>query len=245
MLSFLHGRKSRDAVVGRAPVNAERFRLFALACCRRLWSLLEYGNQYAVQCLETYAREGMREALLKARRFQRPASNAAGAAMTASHGADRKAQLTAWARNLASSVVWTASRNPPSKAAMAYQEAAQAVGSVEAAAELVPGQSAPLPNWRRFSSAELAAQCDLLRDVFGNPFRPVTFDPAWRTPTVVALARQMDEAPDDRRDYAALPILADALQDAGCDSADLLDHCRGKGPHVRGCWALDLVLGKP
>jgi hypothetical protein len=79
-----------------------------------------------------------------------------------------------------------------------------------------------------------------LRDIFGNPFRPVTFSPDWRTETAVALARQMYES----RDFSAMPILADALQDAGCDSADILDHSRGSSPHVRGCWVVDLVLGK-
>ena len=80
----------------------------------------------------------------------------------------------------------------------------------------------------------------ICRDIFGNPFRPVTFDPAWRTDTAVALARSMYET----RDFGAMPILADALQDAGCDSDDILNHCRGPGPHVRGCWVVDLVLGK-
>ncbi|VTR94890.1 Uncharacterized protein OS=Sorangium cellulosum (strain So ce56) GN=sce5710 PE=4 SV=1 [Gemmata massiliana] len=80
----------------------------------------------------------------------------------------------------------------------------------------------------------------LLRDIFGNPFRPVAFSPAWRTSIVVALAAQMYES----RDFSTMPILADALQDAGCDNADMLDHCRGPGPHVRGCWVVDLVLGK-
>jgi hypothetical protein len=80
----------------------------------------------------------------------------------------------------------------------------------------------------------------LIRDIFGNPFRPVTFSPDWRTGTVVSLARQMYEG----REFSAMPILADALQDAGCDNADVLDHCRGSGPHIRGCWVVDLVLGK-
>jgi hypothetical protein len=81
----------------------------------------------------------------------------------------------------------------------------------------------------------------LLRECLGNPFRPVTFSPAWRTEAVVALASQMYES----RDFASMPILADALEDAGCDSADIIAHCRDpKGAHVRGCWVVDLVLGK-
>jgi hypothetical protein len=80
----------------------------------------------------------------------------------------------------------------------------------------------------------------VIRDIFGNPLRPVAFDPRWGTSTVTTLASQMYES----RDIGAMPILADALQDAGCDNTDILDHCRGDGPHVRGCWVVDLVLGK-
>jgi hypothetical protein len=80
----------------------------------------------------------------------------------------------------------------------------------------------------------------LLREIFNNPFRPVAFDPSWRTSTVLALATGIyDEKAFDR-----LPILADALQDAGCDSEEILNHFRQPGVHVRGCWALDLILGK-
>ncbi|MBN9122540.1 MAG: hypothetical protein J0I06_25905 [Planctomycetes bacterium] len=79
-----------------------------------------------------------------------------------------------------------------------------------------------------------------MRELFGNPFRPVPFAPEWRTDTVLALARQMYGA----RDFSAMPILADALQDAGCDNDDVLRHCRDKALHVRGCWVVDLVLGK-
>jgi hypothetical protein len=85
-----------------------------------------------------------------------------------------------------------------------------------------------------------AIHADLLRDIFGNPFRPVTFSPDWRTDTAVALARTMYES----REFGAMPMLADALQDAGCDNDDILDHCRQPGTHVRGCWVVDLVLGK-
>ncbi|AWM42429.1 hypothetical protein C1280_28505 [Gemmata obscuriglobus] len=70
---------------------------------------------------------------------------------------------------------------------------------------------------------------------------PSPLDAAYRTDTVLALAAQMYES----RDFSAMPILADALQDAGCDNADVLDHCRDpEGAHARGCWVVDLVLGK-
>ena len=81
---------------------------------------------------------------------------------------------------------------------------------------------------------------DYLRDIFGNPFRPVAFFRAWRTDTTVALARQMYK----ERDFSAMPILADALQDVGCDNEDILDHCYRWKPHVRGCWVVDKVLDK-
>jgi hypothetical protein len=88
---------------------------------------------------------------------------------------------------------------------------------------------------------ERVAQCDLIRDIFGNPFRSLSFSPAWRTSTVVSLARGMY----DSRAFSAMPILADALQDAGCDNADILNHCRDpEQPHVRGCWVVDLMLGR-
>lgn len=87
---------------------------------------------------------------------------------------------------------------------------------------------------------EAAAQCDLVRDIFGNPFRPVTLDPRWRTSDTVGLARAIY---DDRM-FERLPILADALMDAGCEDEQIISHCRGDGPHVRGCWVVDLVLGK-
>jgi hypothetical protein len=81
----------------------------------------------------------------------------------------------------------------------------------------------------------------LVRDIFGNPFRPPAFSPSWRTDTAVSLARTMYES----REFGAMPILADALQDAGCDSDDILSHCPDTSlTHVRGCWVVDLVLGK-
>jgi hypothetical protein len=99
----------------------------------------------------------------------------------------------------------------------------------------------PLAGHRGASAEGEAIICDLLRDVFGNPFREVKFDKRWKTDTAVSLAKQMYES----REFGTMPILADALQDAGCDSDDILSHCRdAKQVHVRGCWVVDLVLGK-
>jgi hypothetical protein len=81
---------------------------------------------------------------------------------------------------------------------------------------------------------------NITRCVFGNPFRPVIANPAWLTPTVVSLA----EGIYADRAFDRLPILADALQDAGCSHEDILTHCRSDGPHCRGCWVVNLVLGK-
>ena len=87
---------------------------------------------------------------------------------------------------------------------------------------------------------EPTTQCSLFRDIFGNPFRPITIDPRWLTSNVVDLATAIY----DERAFERMPILADALMDAGCDDEEIIAHCRGPGPHVRGCWLVDLLLGK-
>jgi hypothetical protein len=87
--------------------------------------------------------------------------------------------------------------------------------------------------------AEHAALAGLLREIVGDPFRAPAFDPRWRTADVLGLARGIYED----RAFDRLPLLADALMDAGSDSDDMLAHCRGEEPHVRGCWVVDLVLG--
>lgn len=90
---------------------------------------------------------------------------------------------------------------------------------------------------------------DLFREIIGNPFRPVKIrcsrgcdihNPDWLTPTVLSIAQQIYTT----QDYAGMPILADAMEEAGCDTHPILDHLRGNNTHVRGCWALDLILGK-
>jgi hypothetical protein len=84
------------------------------------------------------------------------------------------------------------------------------------------------------------ALADLTRDVMGNPFRAIAVELAWRSANVVGLAQSIY----DDRAFDRLPILADALEEAGCDHADVLDHCRQGGEHCRGCWVVDSILGK-
>jgi len=95
--------------------------------------------------------------------------------------------------------------------------------------------------WTADRAAEERAQSALLRCICGHPFRPVAFDSTWRTSDAVALARGIyDDHAFDR-----MPILADALQDAGCNSDAVLNHCRDADtPHARGCWVVDHVLGR-
>ncbi len=82
--------------------------------------------------------------------------------------------------------------------------------------------------------------CSLLHCTFGNPFHPITLDPSWLNPTLKTLAQKIY----DDRTFDQFPILADSLLKLGCAVPEILDHLRGPGPHVRGCWSVDLVLGR-
>jgi hypothetical protein len=87
---------------------------------------------------------------------------------------------------------------------------------------------------------EQAFHAELVREIMGNPFHSPDFQPGWRTSDTVGLARGIYED----RAFDRMPLLADALMDAGCDEEQILSHCRTGGPHVRDCWVVDLVLGK-
>lgn len=89
------------------------------------------------------------------------------------------------------------------------------------------------------SPANAADQVALLREVFENPFRPVAIEEAWLTPTVLTLAHVIQT----EQSFDLLPVLGDALQDAGCECAEVLDHCYGPGPHTAGCWLIDRLTG--
>src|SRR5262249_39052481 len=104
---------------------------------------------------------------------------------------------------------------------------------------------------QRKEKAERKARCDLIRDLVGNPFRPSPPLPAavlaWNDGVVRHLAQALyddRQMPEGTLDTAQLALLADALLDAGCDDEELLSHLRSDGPHVRGCWSVDLILGK-
>jgi hypothetical protein len=99
--------------------------------------------------------------------------------------------------------------------------------------------------------AERAAQADLVADFVGNPFRtPPAMDPAWlhwqsgTVPRLALAAYEERELPSGLLYPECLAVLADALKDAGCQEPDILGHLRGPGPHYRGCWSVDLLLGK-
>ncbi|MGE3805752.1 MAG: hypothetical protein AB7K24_13840 [Gemmataceae bacterium] len=113
--------------------------------------------------------------------------------------------------------------------------------------------AAELPNGSESSErahAERSAQAELVREIFGNPFRPVTADESWLTwkdhtvPKLAQAAYDERQLPSGHIDTKRLAMLADALEEAGCTSEDVLAHLRGPGPHVRGCWVVDLVLSK-
>ena len=206
----------------RFPHASERKRwLFACACCRRIWShMKDERSRQLIEARERYAMGQVSESQL----WQ--------AIEAASHAReDAKAAF----RNTTQNIDRQPETAPAWAAAAASTNAATAIHFSLNVAGCVS-----LQGWERGVAQEQAEQCVLLRDVFGNPFRGVGLESEWRTSDVLALAVGIyDEYAFDR-----MPILADALQDAGCDNADILDHCRGPGQHVRGCWVVDLILGK-
>jgi hypothetical protein len=213
LLRFLQKRGVHRQTSGR-----RRLRLVGCACVRHVgqhltrrgWRWVDLGEQIA---------DGLLKPAQQKKIEAEPTDELDG--QRADHWADDAAHSTT-----ASAVMVAAER--------ATAGAASAVGN----AAWLPKEDFAAA--ARARDAECRAQAELVRDVFGNPFRKVKFDKKWSTSSAVQLARRVY----DSRDFSAMPILADALQDAGCDNTDILDHCRGPGPHVRGCWVVDLVLGK-
>ena len=227
----------------RGGASIRKLRLFAVACCRRVWHLiLDSTVRRAVEVAERFADGGATEEEREA------AALVAGAAPVFHEFAPApprppqhlvpSERHAAWAAVYAYATGYS-SEEADAHAASAAGQAALAVQAAHAGAWLHRGLPAPLlPDL-----TESLAQAQLLRDVFGNPFRPVTIEAswlAWRDGIVGQLAASIYE----ERRFADVPILADALEDAGCTEAPLLAHCRGHKEHVRGCWVVDRLLGK-
>lgn len=193
-------------------------RLFAAACCRRIVHLMP--GKAILAALKTA--EQFADGKATAKKLE-SAEKRAWAAQKGPFPDDERAELGAYA--MAAEAVSRLCEQPDS------MDIYDIMDSIYSATVCDPDNP----------EEEDILQAALVREVFGNPFRPVMLDPQWRTSTAVALAQQMYES----RDFSAMPILADALQDAGCDSEDILTHCRDANQaHVRGCWVVDAVLGK-
>ena len=205
----------------RTKAGRRKLRLFGCACCRRVWHLLTHPTaRVAVETAERFADGQTTQAEL---------DNAARQVEEALD-ADRR-------------IPWDLRQPRDDRTTQAYYAAWIAAGKVcgkAARAASASSEAGIVFRWLGGEAAEVEAQARLLRCTFGNPFRPAAFSSTWRTGSAVSIARQLYES----RDFLTLPILADALQDAGCDNDDILDHCRAPGPHDRGCWVGDQLLQK-
>jgi hypothetical protein len=227
-------RPMLEHVRGRAADR--KLRLFAVACCRRVWPLVRaevWGRAVAVadgyadgRCSETE----LRDAGWPAHGASRVVT--AGPTVREAH-ADRAAAAAEAAAAATSyrTRVWPDTSESYFAAVVAAQHAALAAKFATRAAG---GAGRPA------AKRERRVQAGLLRDVFGPRLPPACLPTAWRTSAVVGLAEAIYEG----RAFDRLPILTDALEEAGCADPDYLDHCRGGGPHVRGCWVVDVILGK-
>jgi hypothetical protein len=200
------------------PVSDRKLRLWAAACCRLCWGLLkDKRSRAAVEAAEQFA-----------------------------DGRVTAADLAAVGRG-ASEAGETLSNFDP--AVKPFRHAALAADDTAAPH---PGPVIGAPRRVRLAllAAKLASQeaaqaavLTLLRDVLGNPFRRVKVKRSWLKWDGGTVPNMVGGIYEERA-FDRLPVLADALEDAGCADAELLGHLRGPGPHARGCWALDLLLGK-
>jgi hypothetical protein len=215
--------------------NDRKQRLFACACCRRVWHLLsDERSRKDVEAAERFA-DGDASAETLAALY------AAGAAYreTAPRSLQFATREEAAAFQATSCAAAVAGDVPDIEWAM--DAAACAIACTRVQTELW-GTEAGDRTVEESGEEEGAGQCYLLRCIFGNPFRPQpAIDPAWRAWNDGAVAKLAQSIYEERA-FDRLAILADALEKAGCTDADILAHLRGPGPHARGCWAVDLIL---
>ncbi|HEX4613640.1 MAG TPA: hypothetical protein VH092_35990 [Urbifossiella sp.] len=226
MLEFLRGK-----------VSDRKLRLFGNACCRRIWAHLGDPRSRSI----VVASERFVEDEVGADVLNRAFAEAAEAREAAHHeGGDQDATESVLGLRgglILSQVIEGACE---SVAYLAVEEAWESIDNPQSDM----GRSRDEEYEDALESGrtrEKVGEAGILRDVFGPlPFRPIAVDPSWLTSATGALARGIYE----ERAFDRLPVLADALEDAGCSQDEILSHCRGGGPHVRGCWVVDLVLGK-
>jgi hypothetical protein len=209
---------------------ARKLRLWACACVRRCWGLLgDESGRKAVVVAERFA-DGLAD---------EQALDAARAAVEAAVQAMPAGPPDHWARYYSlDTPACLVSRGVHPEALWAEGEAVNLAGYYAGDPAVPHAVAAPEATAARF--AEDAVHSALLRDAFGNPFRPVRLHPSWNDGVAVRLARVIY----DERRFADLPILADALEEAGCADAAILAHCCGGGEHARGCWVVDLLTGR-
>jgi hypothetical protein len=226
-------------------LGPRRARLLAVALCRLAGELSDAADlRAAVEVAERYADGGVTRAELeRARQAARESAVKAhdlfATAVEGGRLANPPGPQAPWYETLRD-LAWVAAYAATSPVPLPdLCSKAESAGANRIVLTEFPHLSANAVSLRVAQDLRAAIR-SLVRDVAGNPFRPVAFDPGWRTGTVSALAGQMYES----REFAAMPILADALQDAGCGDEHILNHLRGDSPHVRGCWVIDGILGK-
>jgi hypothetical protein len=251
MLGFLQGK-----------VGERKLRLFACACCRRVWTLVDQRSRGGGETAEpattaaphwvwTVDLQQSCGAVEAAERFADGLATREELAAAARDAVERSDTLGAYQNWQYDDDCFYAAQVIAQYAAAGPDPAACRLADLTGAVAFLAARGLPGPHWHPIRDNVVASaaeeQAALLRCVIGNPFRPAAFDSAWRTPAVVALAQAAyDERilPSGQLDPARLAVLADALEEAGCANPDILSHVRGPGPHVRGCWAVDLILGK-
>ncbi len=206
------------------PSDSDRKRrLFAVACCRRIWlRLIDEKSRKAVEVAERYADGNASEAELHTAQVNASGGLGHCGGDDDSWGRDSfPAGMEGTAKAAAWAVTWGCGEDQVSDAAA----------------------TAAAPSWAD-RPPEWAKQANFLRDIFGLlPFRPTSLNPSWLAWNDGSIPKKAQVIYDDRA-FDRLPLLADALEEAGCDNQDILDHCRSAGEHVRGCWVVDLLLGR-